>query len=207
MSMNDFLLICSAIIIIGLLGVIVYLSRRKVTDNTAEGNNQIRAQPTEIHAPGPRLQPELGVATSEPPQYQRREYFFSYQERKFYDVLRQVLQGLDENLQIFAKVRMADIVNLVNEPKDKGRYINYILTRHIDFLVCDMRYQKPLFGIELNDSSHMLYDRQESDKFKQSVFDQVNLPLLPFDVKTYTWAEVENRIREALAVQGPNRPS
>lgn len=93
---------------------------------------------------------------------------------------------------------MADIVDLANEPKDRGRYINWILTRHIDFVLCDKPKQRPLLGIELNDSSHTRYDRAESDKFKQSVFAQVGLPLRSFDVRSYQESDVVNRIREVL---------
>lgn len=120
---------------------------------------------------------------------------FSYQERKFYDLLS---RNFSEEVEIFAKVRMADLVDLANEPKDRGRYINWILTRHIDFVLCDKPQQRPLLGIELNDSSHTRYDRRESDEFKKSVFRQVGLPLLPFDVKAYNENEVVNQIREVL---------
>ncbi|MCX6032432.1 MAG: DUF2726 domain-containing protein [Chloroflexi bacterium] len=207
MNSSDLLLAFCLVIIAVLLGVVTYLSQRKVHDRTDDASNKPQAvgststgglstEPSEIHIPGPRLQPELGVATSEAPRYQRRDYLFSYQERKFHDLLS---RNFGEDWQIFAKVRMADLVDLANEPKDRGRYINWILTRHIDFVICEKPQQRPRLGIELNDSSHTQYDRAESDKFKKSVFEQVGLPLLPFDAKTYKESEVVNQIREALA--------
>ena len=206
MNASSFLLAISLIIIVILLGVMIYLSRRRTDNGISNASDKSQTvestsasgqstEPPGIHSPAPRIQPELGVATSEAPQYRRRGYMFSYQERKFYDLLS---RNFSEEVEIFAKVRMADLVDLANEPKDRGRYINWILTRHIDFVLCDKPQQRPLLGIELNDSSHTRYDRRESDEFKKSVFRQVGLPLLPFDVKAYNENEVVNQIREVL---------
>jgi hypothetical protein len=93
---------------------------------------------------------------------------------------------------------MADIADLVNEPKEKGRFLNLILTRHVDFVVCDMRHRTAVLGIELDDSSHKKYDRTQSDEFKNTVFKQAEFPLLRFDVRTYKTADIETKIREAL---------
>jgi hypothetical protein len=206
LSASDLLLILTLLIIVVLLGAVIHLSRRKAHDDVYDANSrsptaemasdgELSAGSSEIHPPAPSLQPELGVATSEAAQYRRRDYLFTYQERKFYDLLS---RNFSEEVEIFAKVRMADIVDLANEPKDRGRYINWILTRHIDFVLCDKPKQRPLLGIELNDSSHTRYDRRESDEFKKSVFRQVGLPLLPFDVKAYNENEVVNQIRKVL---------
>jgi len=207
LNASTFLLAISLIIIAVLLGVVIYLSRRRTDNgisNTSDKSQTVdgpsvsgqSTEPSGIHNPAPPDQPELGVATSEAPRYRRRGNLFSYQERKFYDVLS---RNFGEEVEIFAKVRMADIVDLANEPKDRGRYINWILTRHIDFVMCDKPQQRPLLGIELDDSSHTKYDRAESDRFKSSVFEQVGLELLRFNVRTYTNAEVVNRIRAVLA--------
>ena len=206
MNSSDLLLAFCLVIIAVLLGVVFYLSQRMAHDRTDDASNKPQAiestavgglsTESEIYLPGPRLQPGLGVATSEDPRYRRRDYLFSYQERKFHDLLS---RNFGEGWQIFAKVRMADLVDLANEPRDRWRSINLILTRHIDFVICEKPQQRPRLGIELNDSSHTQYDRAESDKFKKSVFEQVGLPLLPFDVKTYTESEVVDQIREALA--------
>jgi hypothetical protein len=204
---SDLLLILSPVIIVVLLGAVIYLSRPKAHDGVNDTNNKaptpqvasddgLSVGSSEIYTPGPPSQPGLEVATSEAPQYRRRRYLFSYQEGKFYDVLS---RNFGEEVEIFAKVRMADIVDLANEPKDRGRYINLILTRHIDFVMCDKLRQRPLLGIELDDSSHTKYDRAESDKFKKSVFEQVGLDLLRFDVRKYTNDEVVDRIRKVLA--------
>jgi len=206
LSPTYLLLALSLVVIAILLGLVIHLSRRKIYGHTddaggalqATGNTSISgasAESPEIHFPSPRLQPELDLASSEAPRYQRRNYLFSYQERRFHDLLS---RNFGENWQIFAKVRMADLVDLVNEPKDRGRYINWILTRHLDFVICDKSRQRPLLVIELDDSSHAKYDRRESDQFKTSVFEQAGLPLRRFRVKAYNDAEVVNEILTVL---------
>jgi hypothetical protein len=98
LNSSDLLFAFSLVIIAVLLGVVFYLSRRKVDDRTGDASNRPQAigstladgfspEPSEIHNPAPREQPELPIETSEAPRYQRRRYLLSYQERKFHDVL------------------------------------------------------------------------------------------------------------------------
>ncbi len=158
--------------------------------------SQPAKEPTAIYLPAPRIQPELRVASSEPPRYQKRGYLFSINERKFYEALQ---NDLDDDLRVFAKIRLADIIWLTNEPKDKWRHLNRILSSHIDFVVCDVKHQMPLVAIELDDSSHNRFDRRESDKFKDSLFAHVQMPLERFPVKnSYQPGEIGNRIRDAI---------
>lgn len=209
MNTSELLLLFSIIVILFLIGVIAYLMRGSpsgsnvIVDTAGETRSSTAfvisgntlSQDIEIHTPAQRIQPELGAGSSEGPQYRRRDYIFSFQERKFYNLLRELI---GEEYQIFSKVRMADIVALENEPKDRARYVNLILSRHIDFVLSDAKRDQALLGIELDDSSHTRYDSKENDAFKNTVFKQVGLPLLRFDVSKYSKADVESRIREAL---------
>lgn len=196
MSTTDLFFVAGLLVILVLIGIIVYLLRQR-----PERGGEVRVQPpgsqTKIHSPAPKLEPELGLVTCSQPLYAQRDYVISYQERNFYEMVRELL---DRDYDVLTQIRMADIVKLTNDPKDKGRYINYILTRHIDFVICDMRPKAPkaLIGIELDDPTHRYRDRSESDEFKNSVFKQVGLPLLRFRVGTYSRAEVDFQIRKTL---------
>jgi len=55
--------------------------------------------------------------------------------------------------------------------------------KHIDFVLCDRKYSEPLLAIELDDSSHKLYDHQESDEVKDHVCAEAGLPLLRVKVQ------------------------
>ncbi len=117
-------------------------------------------------------------------------------ERKFYEA---ILNDIGDEFRVFAKVRLADIIWLTNEPKDKWRHLKRVLSSHIDFVICDVQQQIPLVAIELDDSTHNRFDRQESDKFKDSLFAHVQMPLERFPVKdTYQPGEIGKRIRDAI---------
>ena len=158
--------------------------------------SQSATEPTAIYLPPPRIQPELRVASSEPPRYQKRNSLFSVHERRFYDAL---LNDLGDEFRVFAKVRLVDIIWLTNEPKDKWRHLNRVLSSHIDFVLCDIQHHTPLVGIELDDSTHARFNRGESDKFKDSLFAHVQMPLERFPVKeSYQPGEIGERIRDAI---------
>lgn len=198
MDISTILLGISLVVILALVGVIVYLSRRRTDSLTLSelDHESISSDPQgDIHIPAPKLQPELDAPGTDSPLYRRKQKWLSYQEHQFYKLLRKLIT--DDNLQIFTNARMIDIVYLANYPKNRWKFKNLLLVRHIDFIVCDMPTQKVLLGIELDDSSHQKYDRRESDRFKDSVFQQVGLPLLRFKIP-YNEAEVQAVVLETF---------
>jgi hypothetical protein len=162
---------------------------------TVEGAT-IPVPTTKAEIAPPIAEPELGLASSEPPQYRKRDYLFTYRERVFYTAL---LEEVGTEYQIFAKVRLGDIVWLANEPENRKFYNNQIQCKHVDFLLCDKGVQRPLLAIELDDSSHDKYDRRESDEFKERLFAETGLPLLRVMVQqTYPKGEIRQQIRGKL---------
>ncbi|MCB9811158.1 MAG: DUF2726 domain-containing protein [Candidatus Nomurabacteria bacterium] len=86
-----------------------------------------------------------------------------------------LLSGLPDNLFIFPKMRIADIVDVVN---GNGYYQrrNQILPKHVDFLICNDK-MTPLIAIELDGSSHNKPSRMERDQLVDDVFEDAELPL------------------------------
>lgn len=215
MDTATLLLLLAVVIIIGQIGLLIYQIRRQPVirrDATPQSRpteippsppieqqpsiSHSAADPVPIYLPPPRIQPELRIASSEPPKYRKQRSLFSDHERRFYDAL---LNDLDEEFRVFAKVRLVDIIWLTNEPKNKWRHLNRVLSSHIDFVICDVEQHIPLVGIELDDSSHNRYDRRESDKYKDSLFAHVQMPLERFSVQDmYEPGEIGRRIRDAL---------
>ena len=142
------------------------------------------------------ISPELEIGTQESPRFQKKEYFFSYQERKFFENLSASVDGV---YQIFAKVRMADVLFLANEPTRRKYYNSHIRCRHFDYLLCEPSKQKPVIAIELDDSSHRRYDRKASDEFKDKACSTARLPLLRIKLPyKYSHEELLNLIQAKI---------
>ncbi len=123
--------------------------------------------------------------------YRFRDDFLSPAELSFYKVLESIV---GTQLAIQLKVGLRDIF-FVARPNENQSFRNRISQKHLDFLVCDSKTMKPLFGIELDDTSHKRSDRQERDAFVDKVFRTAKLPLLHFPVQhAYSRDEIVNKI-------------
>ena len=141
----------------------------------------------------PALDPEPPKPTKLP--YQKKDFLLSNSERKFYYALEQVARG--NNYHLFAKVRLEDLIEVPQSLSYGYRFglRNRIKSRHIDFVLCDYKYIRPVLAIELDGSSHFRADRIESDDFLNKTLSDVGLPLLRFPVKSfYDQGEIANRI-------------
>ena len=123
--------------------------------------------------------------------YRLRDDFLSPAEFSFYKVLSSLVGS---RLTIQSKVRLADVF-FVARPNENMAYFSKIAQKHLDFLVCDSVTMKPLFGVELDDSSHKRNDRQERDEFVESVCKVAGLPLLRLPVqREYNSREIAAQI-------------
>ena len=139
----------------------------------------------------PFLKRSQNESVSEPLPYRLRDDFLSPAEFSFYKVLTSV--G-GTRLTIQSKVRLADIF-FVARPNENVAFFNRIAQKHLDFLVCDSATMKPLFGVELDDSSHKQNNRQERDEFVESVCKVAGLPLLRLPVqREYSTREIAAQI-------------
>jgi hypothetical protein len=93
---------------------------------------------------------------------------------------------------------LADIF-FVARPNENRSYFGKISQKHLDFLVCDPITMKPVFSVELDDSSHQRNKRQERDEFIESVCEAAGLPLLRFPAqREYDSREIAFRIQPFL---------
>ena len=94
----------------------------------------------------------------------RMKYLLTQNEFNFYNRLKEITNPL--NLQILAKIRLADLIevdtNQINK-KDYMKYFGKIKSKHIDFAICNNMNIIAL--LELDDSSHNRADRQKRDNF------------------------------------------
>lgn len=118
-----------------------------------------------------------GYLTSYKP-YTLRESLMTPTELKFYYSLIESI-GTEDYL-VFTKVRLADLLH-IKEREDRIVYWNRIKSKHIDFVVCDIR-GKPLLCIELDDKSHNNPKSHKNDLFKDDLFENLNIRLLRISV-------------------------
>ncbi|MGB1929961.1 MAG: DUF2726 domain-containing protein [Mariniblastus sp.] len=107
--------------------------------------------------------------------YLARGQLVTKSELKFYKSLSKAVQ---DDFQIFAMVRIADLLRVEKNNKHRRKWLNKILAKHIDFVLCDPGSLKPLVCIELDDVSHQRPERIERDKFVNRAFKSAQLPLL-----------------------------
>lgn len=121
-----------------------------------------------------------------------KKYLLSAAEYRFYKMLKEKCDEAD--LLICPKVRMEDFLT-VTDAQNRAKYRGRIKSRHIDFIICNADLVM-LAGLELDDSSHASAKAQETDQFKDNVFQAIDVPLYRIPVEPRYYAE---RIDEMLA--------
>lgn len=128
--------------------------------------------------------------------YEPRKSLVTRSELRFYKSLRKAV--LDD-WEIFAMVRIADLLKVTANTAKRRMWLNKILSKHIDFVLCDPNTLEVLVAIELDDVSHERPERIERDKFVNLAFDSAEIPLLRIPVETaYKAREIRNLIEDAL---------
>ncbi|MCA9357514.1 DUF2726 domain-containing protein [Candidatus Nomurabacteria bacterium] len=110
-------------------------------------------------------------------EYKKKAVIMNDSEMALFQAL---LSGLPENYFVFPKMRIADMVDVVN---GNGYYQrrNQILPKHVDFLICNDR-MTPLLAIELDGGSHNKPSRMERDQLVDGVFEDAELTLRRINV-------------------------
>jgi hypothetical protein len=130
--------------------------------------------------------------------YRKLEALLTPAERSFFGVLHSVI---GDRLQIFAKVRVADVLapakGLPNG--DRQRAFNRISAKHFDFVLCKPDDLSVVCGLELDDKSHETKKRIERDELLHNACDSAGLPLVRFKAKSaYTRADIEEGLADYL---------
>ena len=182
----------------GLLG----LEEKHARQDEVMGDEAVAAGEAPVAAPAPApvtlpppLPPQMDIHAGEVPQFGRKASLLSRNEGKLYHSL---LLALRSDYQIMAKVRLWDILWLVNEPPDRKQHLSRLSCRHVDFLPCEPQTLRPLLAIELDDASHRNPYAQENDRYKNEVFAAAGLPLLRLPHASFPPRQLRNRIESVL---------
>jgi len=128
--------------------------------------------------------------------YVARERLVTKTELKFFHQLR---EAVNDDWEIFAMVRIADILKVPSGINKRRSWLNKILSKHIDFVLCDKESLEIVAGIELDDPSHDRPHRIQRDLFVNSAFRDAAIPLLRIKTqKSYDSANIRKQIDKAV---------
>jgi len=134
----------------------------------------------------------LAGRTSTP--YVARERLVTKSELQFFHELRTAVDG---EWEIFAMVRIADLLKVPTGIKQRRSWLNKILSKHIDFVLCDKETLAIAIAIELDDPSHNRPHRIERDRFVNAAFADADIPLLRIPTqKQYDPGEIRKQIEK-----------
>lgn len=115
-------------------------------------------------------------------------------ERSFFGVLQ---QAVGSDYQIFAKVRLADIVRPVRNPSRSGwqSAFNRITDKHVDFVLCDSSRLGVVAVIELDDRTHETFERGIRDGLVDSALADARIPVLRVSARhSYSPAQIREQV-------------
>jgi hypothetical protein len=119
-------------------------------------------------------------------------------ERSFFGVLQKALAS---DYQIFAKVRLADIVRPTRNPSRSGwqSAFNRITGKHVDFVLCDVAHLGVVGVIELDDRTHEKLERGFRDNLVDSALANAGIPVLRVPARqSYSPAQLREQVETLL---------
>ncbi len=128
--------------------------------------------------------------------YLRVDSLLTQGELAFYDVLRAAVAG---RYLICPKVRLADLLDIRKGTQSRQGYFNRIQSKHIDFVLVDLKTLRPLLALELDDASHRQSKRQKRDEFVDTACEAAGLPILRVPAKAaYNAPDLSRSIDAAI---------
>jgi very-short-patch-repair endonuclease len=115
-------------------------------------------------------------------------------EFSFYKMLVSIVEPM--GLRVFPKVRMIDIIETTNNVERDNRFWQnkQIIQMHVDFLLVDSVFIRPVCVIELDDSSHEQSNAKYRDAKKDEAFETANLVLLRVPAGNFSRPQVEQML-------------
>lgn len=133
--------------------------------------------------------------------YQSKDVLCSPAERSFLGALDKIV---GKKYRIFAKVRLADIIDVQRQRSASARQraFNRIAGKHVDFIVCNASDLSIVGAIELDDKSHLKKGRRDRDQFLDKALEAAGVPMLRVKAQsTYSIKEVSSGLDSAFNVK------
>jgi hypothetical protein len=130
--------------------------------------------------------------------YRPRHPFLTPAERSFFGVLQ---QALNADYHVFAKVRLADIVQPAASPSRSGwqSAFNRITSKHVDFVLCDRSTVNVAAVIELDDRTHLTLEAGFRDDLVDIALRDANIPILRVPARSsYSPVQLREEVTRAV---------
>jgi hypothetical protein len=130
--------------------------------------------------------------------YAKSDALFSAAERSFLGALD---QAVGDQLRVFGKVRVADVVDVRAKVGRRRSAFNRISAKHFDFVLCHPANLSVVCAVELDDRSHQNQRRKQRDEFLAEVCHAAGIPLIQVAAKrAYPVGELRARLMEAMSM-------
>lgn len=122
--------------------------------------------------------------------YTSKKYVMTQTELQFFRELKKITDELD--LLIFPQVNLERIIQVKdNNASDRNR----IKSRSIDYTIVNNKNCKIIACIELDDYTHYRKKAMTTDEFKNSIFNQADIPLIRIKVSdNYNFEELKEKL-------------
>ncbi|MDD2586313.1 MAG: DUF2726 domain-containing protein [Syntrophomonadaceae bacterium] len=117
--------------------------------------------------------------------YKKREHLLTGRELALYQILSDVIDN--NRYVIFPKVRLADLLVLPADTKDRHEYISRINERHVDFVICEREGVKPVLAVLREAGAKK---KKISDKFTKQAAESAGLKTIVVNMSNIPSAEV-----------------
>lgn len=149
-----------------------------VVTNQVSADQTFANQTPDLFSDGtPTTKEELQPSEKFP--YSSRGILLTNAEASFFHFLRGMTKDF---LVIFPHIALRDLITVIDQSEYYTHY-NKIDRKQVDFVLCDPKTLKPVFVIELDDSSHNRPDRKERDAFVENILESVKIPLVRVAVR------------------------
>ena len=130
--------------------------------------------------------------------YTAKPLVMSQTEAEFFVKLNTIVS---ERYFVFPQVHLSALLDHKVVGQDWRIAFRHINGKSVDYALCDRLTLRPVYAIELDDSTHQRRDRIKRDSEVERIFRDAHLPLVRFPSKNVSESEIIQALTEARSTQ------
>lgn len=125
--------------------------------------------------------------------FYKNPYFLTNAEKSFFRVLSSIVS---DRYIICCQVGLGSLVRINKKGREWWVHRGRLGQKSLDFVLLDKNTLEPKMAIELDDSSHLLPNRQKRDEFVEKVMEVAGIPLIRIkNQSSYDIQELKNQLK------------